>query len=450
MEAFLRLLKSRFVFAALFLPGVAFASCPATPTDCGSPTMNNIRVGSTANIGMGTANVTPNWGFQTQFDVDPSALSTNARQNNFSTILNYGANTTNIWENVNSFLFVNGPGIAQGEINQFHAYNQVNAGARENAQENFESSYLNNGIMGNIAGYLALFHNGAAGTVLNGATAMTMIFQNDNPAAGSVNQWAGIAFQPRIGVGSKPTFYDAIVIKDPDAGIVTLGGINVGSIANAAPGQLQILGPDNSGATVPFIFKNTIAGIATPVMFFTDAGIVNFVAAGVTVNPTGIRLSVGGPDNSGATFPFAVKNLALDRVFDVTDAGVVTLSSGVFITQPAGVLVSFLSPDNSGSTFPLSVKNLAASRLFDISAAGQIVFNDSKVVFSPSGVIVNITGPDTSGATTVFTLKNSATTNLFSVDDAGVIRVGTSAGVTCAPGLPTASFQTVSGVVVHC
>jgi hypothetical protein len=137
-------------------------------------------------------------------------------------------------------------------------------------------------------------------------------------------------------------------------------------------------------------------------------------------------------------------------VFDVTDAGVVTLSSGVFITQPAGVLVSFLSPDNSGSTFPLSVKNLAASRLFDISAAGQIVFNDSKVVFSPSGVIVNITGPDTSGATTVFTLKDSATTNLFSVDDAGVIRVGTSAGVTCAPGLPTASFQTVSGVVVHC
>jgi hypothetical protein len=88
--------------------------------------------------------------------------------------------------------------------------------------------------------------------------------------------------------------------------------------------------------------------------------------------------------------------------------------------------------------------------LFDVSAAGQIVFNDSKVVFNASGVIAQVTGPDTSAATTVFTLKNSAATNLFSVDGSGGIRVGASAGVTCAPGAPTASFQTVSGIVVHC
>ena len=257
----------RLILAVIFwvvMAAGARAACPAIPTDCGSPTMNNIRAGGTVNIGMGTANVTPNWGFQAQFNADPSALSANARQNNFATILNYGANTTNIWENVNSFLFVNGPGIAQGEINQFHAYNQVNAGARENVQENFESSYLNNGIMGNIAGYLSIFENGPTGTVLTAVNGISMILKNDNVTPGSMNQWAAMTVQPMIGGGSRPTFYDAIVVKDPNAGIVTLGGISVGSIQNAVPGQLLISGPDNSAGTVPFIFKNLIAGASAP------------------------------------------------------------------------------------------------------------------------------------------------------------------------------------------
>ena len=138
------------------------------------------------------------------------------------------------------------------------------------------------------------------------------------------------------------------------------------------------------------------------------------------------------------------------RVIDATDAGVVTLSGGSVVTNTVGTLLQVQGADNSGATFPFSIRNLAASRLFDVSDAGQIVFNDSKVVFNPSGVIVLMQGPDTSAATTVFTLKNSASTNLFSVDDSGVIRVGATPGVTCAPGAPTALFAAVNGIVTHC
>src|ERR1700742_2452854 len=63
----------------------------------------------------------------------------------FNNTLSPSVNTTNIWENFNSFVTLNGPGVATGEINLFHSYFQVNAGATANQVEGYESSMQNNG-----------------------------------------------------------------------------------------------------------------------------------------------------------------------------------------------------------------------------------------------------------------------------------------------------------------
>jgi hypothetical protein len=311
----------------------------------------NLTIGGKSLFGTGTLGNTGNYGFQTAFNADPSALSGDARQNFFNTTLSYAHTTANIWENLNSFVAVNGPAAANAEINLAHTYLEVEVGADAAVAENYEASAENLGIVGSYSGYLAIFHNTSAATV-NAINGLSTYLTNDNTTAGAIVQWAGMTVTPMVGAGSHPTFYDAIVVKDPLAGIVTLGGINIGSVANATADQLHITGLDNSSGTYPFIFQNTISGTPTNVFYFTDAGLANFAAAGVQIAPGAVNFLVQGADNSSGTFPFVLKNLA--------------------------------------------------------------------------GTV------------------------LLSVDDAGDIRVGATAGVTCATGLPSSSFASVNGIVTHC
>lgn len=383
----------------LLISGVsARAACPAVATDCGSIVVNNLTVGTSALFGIGTIETTAHQ-FQAAYNADPSLGPADTRQSMFQTTLTYAGNSTNIWENLNSFVTVNGPGIANGEINTIHSFLQTNVGANTAVAEGFESSTLNFGTTGTFTGYLGLFNNGIAGTAstVNG---MTLYLNNLNATSGAVGQWAGINIGPMVGGGSVPTFYSAIRIPDAAGGIVTLGGIQIGALGNATPGKFLLIGADNSGSTFTFQATNT-AGNG---MLIANNGTVNFQEAGVTVNTTAV-----GP------------NLVVQGT------------------------------TNSAANFAISVKNLAATNLFSIANNGAIAMAATGVSFNPTGVGPNlfVQGSNNSAGTFSLSIKNLAATNLLSIDNSGAITVGATAGVTCA-GITAVTFTSANGIVTHC
>ena len=324
-------------------------------------------------LGTGTLGLTDNYGFQTAFDIDVSTLggSGNARQNFFNGTLSYPTDSSGIIEWLNSFLVVNGPGIALGEINQVHAYLQVNSGADVQVHENFESSVLNNGIIGTHDAYLDIFTNGPTGTVTYGNGFFSHLV-NQNTAAGSIQEWDAISIGIMTGGGSLPTSYNAMRVADANAGIVTLGGINIGSLGQAVSAQLQIIGADESSGTVPFIIKDHLLAL---IAYATNAGVVDFPKAGVSMTPGGINLLVKGSDNSSGTIAFAVNNLAGDGGLFITNAGVAVFSqAGVTISpDPPNPQVFVQGADNLATSFPLSLKNLAGTGLLAVSNSGAFV-----------------------------------------------------------------------------
>ena len=349
-------------------------------------------------FGAGTFSADAAGAFQVLYDADPSTIPANRRQSHFTTHLTCAATSSTIWENMSSFVYVDGPGVANGEINGFHAFIQVNAGASAQVVEGFEASVLNNGTMNSYAGYLGLFNNGAAGTA-SAITGATYYLNNLNTAAGSVVQWNGINFPGRTGGGSKPTFYNAIRVADEDLGIVTMGGILIGGLGNATPGQLQILGADTSGGTFSFNFHTSAGNI----VLFANNGAVSFPKAGVSINPPGVGagspLSIAGFDNAAGSFPVSVRNLAGTNLLSVSNSGAATFGSAAVNvsinpagTGGAGVLVK--GADNAAGTFPLSVKNLANANLLSVSNAGAVTLGAGLGVFgSPGpGAKPNVTG----------------------------------------------------------
>ena len=211
-------------------------------------------------IGTGTPSYLPNYAFQVAYDHDGAALGGNRRDNIFNTTLTYSSDTGNIWENLCSFVYVNGPGRANGEINNFHSFLQINAGAYVGGAEGYESSGLNHGHLEGYDAYLAVFDNEPGGTIQE-YTGLNIYLVNNNPAPGSIAVWSGIKVTPMQGAGSRPTYYSALEITDPYAGIVTEGGILLGALGNATPGSFFIQGADNAGGTYPFTMKNLAGNI---------------------------------------------------------------------------------------------------------------------------------------------------------------------------------------------
>ena len=257
-------------------------------------------------FGTGTSSSSPG-AFQALYNVNPAALPGNLRQSMFNTNLTYSATSPNIWENLNSFVYVNGPGTASGEINAMHAYIQVNPGGNAAVSECFEASTTNNGVIGQHTQYLGLINNGASATATyyNG---VNLYLNNLNTTPGAIGEWSGISFPGMTGGGSRPTFYNAIRVADANLGIVTLGGVSIGDLAGASPGRLSLRGADTSGGTFPFIYSTS----AGNVVYFANNATVNFPMAGITIQPgsVGAPLTINGKDNSAGTFPFVARNLA--------------------------------------------------------------------------------------------------------------------------------------------
>ena len=284
---------------------------------------------------------TPLVAFQALYDADPSTISGNRRQSHFSTHLSYGATSSNIWENMSSFVYVDGPGAANGEINNFHGFLQVNAGAFVKTAEGFEASATNNGIVTNYTGYLGLFNNAATGTAseIDGAV---FYLNNLNTAAGAVTVWNGINFPGMTGGGSRPSFYNAIRIADPNLGIATMGGILIGGLGNSLPGELFLQGANNSGGTFPLVMKNLAA---QDVLHAANNGQVVFGMAGVTMQPPtlGASVFVQGSDNAAGSFPFGAKNLAGANVFFVNNSGQASVSGAWLVNS-----VQVVGPRSTG------------------------------------------------------------------------------------------------------
>lgn len=400
----------------LFLAHTGWAACPATPTDCGSATMNNLTTGGLAAlksqllVGSGTTQGAP-YQFQSAITVDPSTLASGNRYSMFWTTLNYSVNTTNIWEGVTSFITVNGPGQANGEINGFHTYMQVNANALMASAEGYESSFENFGVVTKFVNLDTLFFNSSTGTA-NTLYGISGNLTNNNSTSGAVGGWANLDCEAMEGSGSHPTFEYCIRNANAQGSISSLGGLVLGSL-NTSQGTnlLTIIGGDSLDTSFPVIIKNSSNVLTLAV---TNSGRFDFADAGVTIQPPslGSAITIFGSDNSGSTFPFILKNQAGNVVAAFADSGAALFANNAITLQPGSVgpMLQIRGPDTSGSTSMMSLLNSASN-------VGLVVFDNLEAVFANNaislqpasvGPMIQVRGPDTSGSTSMISLLNSA------------------------------------------
>lgn len=455
----------------------------------GNPTLSgNVAIGGTLGvtglltainqvlIGTGTLAGTP-YQFQSAINFDPSAGPAASRQTMFNTTLNYAGTTTNVWEGLTAFTTVNGPGVANGEINQIHAFQLVSAGATTSNTEGFEESSFNNGaITGSRQSYLSLAHNFPTGTAAN-YIGLNCQLVNDNTTPGSVVTRACLNFNPMTGAGSAPTFNLVIRNGDPTGVIDTLGQVMIGFIAAPNAGILtEIHGLGATSASYSLVVKNSSA---LNLISARDDGQIIF-GTGVTFAQSGVLLTLSGPDNSGGTFPLSIRNLAGASLLAVNDANQTTIAGATTIS-PTGVLVNIAGPDNSSGTFPLSIRNLAGgSAILSAADNGEVVVGKAGVQFDPQSLAAaeTIQGIDNSSGTIALSIKNLAAATVFLVNNAGgitggaagqtfnlagafaatqniqtsggVFVAGSSPGVNCPAGVTAATVVVVGGIVTHC
>lgn len=198
---------------------------------------------------------------------DYSTVSGNVRNNQFTTTLAPSANTSVIWENDYSAVILNGPGVANGEVNTGHFYVQVNSGASFQTGENVETSTYNQGIVNGIGSYTALYNNTSAATTtfykgLSGS------LTNSNTNAGAIGNYVFLYLGTMGGGGSLPTNYYFMQNADANAGSALAGHLAVGNIG-VGQAWLEAKGPDTSISTWLFDLENS-AG--THLMLTRDDG----------------------------------------------------------------------------------------------------------------------------------------------------------------------------------
>ena len=315
-------------FSLATFSGSAFKS-PGFAVD-GSGNVTSAGIASTKTV-TGSGFLTPN----TVYDL--ATVGGNIRNTYLQTTLAPSVATTNIWENANSFVYVNGPGAANGEINVIHAFLQVNPGASVGTAEGFESSMANNGTLGGFTDYLAAATNGATSNT-NTMQGFVYIPQNLNTTAGSVVISAALDVEPMIGGGAQPTYSYAMRVRDTHASIATVSNAVIGSISPQPLNQmLTIFGPDTLGNTFPLTIKNTSGNI----FVVTDSGVTSvgqvlqvglgmantfeFDATSAGTTP-GIKM-LGGDANVGLNFILAGTGvLQANGVPGVTCSGAPTAS----------------------------------------------------------------------------------------------------------------------------
>lgn len=176
---------------------------------------------------------------------DYSKNSSDTRYFYLNNSLAPSTSTSNIWEQMNSFLTLSS-GTTTGEINLIHSYLQTNAGSSAVGSENFEASSLINGTITALDGYEAIMHNGSTGTVTGfGLTGFYASMVNDNTTSNSVSQWVGFACFAPTGSGSAPTNDYCLYNSDPNGQIGSIGRARFGNLANGT-GAFNSTGPDSS------------------------------------------------------------------------------------------------------------------------------------------------------------------------------------------------------------
>jgi hypothetical protein len=239
--------------------------------------------------------------FQSAISIDPSLGSADFRYNIFNTTLSYSGNSSRVWENLNSFITVNGPGHANGEINGVHSFLQVNAGATVTQYEGFEFSLTNNGAItgSGVYGFLAQPVNGVAGTA-SSIIGLKFQFTNNNTTPGAVTQYFAIDNEEKT--GTAPTNYGFIRQADPAGAIVTVGQVGIGSLSIPGAGtSLQVVGVDNTAGTFSIAAKSADG---TNTFFVDNSGVAHFkvgtwnaaggiAAAGVSPVSTNLVLGTG-------------------------------------------------------------------------------------------------------------------------------------------------------------
>ncbi len=266
------------------LNGCTFTGPITAPSATFTGSGTALTVTNNASVG-GTLNLAGN--MQDALTIDYSALSPPggaSRQIMWSTTLSPSVNTTNIWENDSSFVYLNGPGIANQEINVRHSYLQVNAGATFTTGELYEGSAENLGTMTTnpLTAFEGFFHNTASATAY-GFNGLAGYLVNDNTTPGSVGTFALISMGAMQGSGSAPTYDYLIRGGDPKATLAMLGNENIGGLGQPpSTTMLQVDGVDNLSTSTPIYVQN-LAG--TKLFTVADDGTVQF--NGMLVDSTG-------------------------------------------------------------------------------------------------------------------------------------------------------------------
>lgn len=194
-----------------------------------------------------------------------------------------------------------------------------------------------------------------------------------------------------------------------------------GSITNYYAMQCNSLTGGGAEPTNKFCLRNTDAnsGIVT-------AG--NVSIGSLSPPAANVQLAIQGPDTSGSTFPLSIKALGGANLLSVADSGSLTMEGPIQVGI-AGSVVGTISFVNATS--------------------GNIKLSP------PAGALGTpvLTMPAVSDTLAVLgTSQTHTAVQTFSgtLNASGVLQGNGVAGVTCAPGAPTALFSASNGIVTHC
>ena len=265
------------------------------------------------------------------------------REHTFQTVLTPLTNTTNIWENVNSFLYLNGPGQVTGEIHLNHSYMQINFGAFNNQAEDYEASAENFGTQGQFDNYLSIYHNASTGSI-NTVYALIAGLTNDNTTPGSVGNWIVVGCGPMSGAGTAPVNNYCVQNKDPNALISTLGQVSIGGLsAISATTQLSIYGPDTSSTSFPISIKNS--GGAN--LFFVTDNNASFFGGPMVIG-TGTTV---GTLTLGSTTGQAVKLIPASGTVGIVN---ITIPDTASTLAALAIAETFTATQTFGATVPIA------------------------------------------------------------------------------------------------
>lgn len=242
-----------------------------------------------------------------------------ARPNMFQTYLAPASETTNVWENFNSFVTLLS-GTSDAEINLFHAAMTVSSGATVASYgEGYEASLGNSGTIYQWNGSNTIANNNSGGIVTSALYGASFVFNNYNSTAGSVPEYDALHFGGMGGGGSYPTHYSVLRSDDSHASVVIAGGLSVGIFGNyQSQGTVLIRGPDTS-STAPFSVQNSTPG---NILTTTDGGSTTaWGFLGVRPGAQTAQFQFTASDHAATTYGMNGYDNNSNLIWAITDAG---------------------------------------------------------------------------------------------------------------------------------